>query len=136
MEKTNAEEGPKVTKYDVYAFDSEGMALFLQNSNYFEKIKMYRYVLTRSKQLEAEGTKEAKDKIPFYYLSSLELSNTEAIKKYLSGEITQEMIDKHEAEEQKVIDEIMKQLEERKQSKKGIKYRLQRFLGIQSKKSR
>lgn len=133
MEKTNAEEGPKVTKYDVYAFDSEGMALFLTNANDFEKIKMYRYVLNKAKELEQIGTKEAKDKIPYYHLASLELSNTESVKKYLSGEITQEMIDKHEEEDERVIEEIMKQLEERKQNKKGIKYRLQRFLGIKSK---
>ena len=133
MEKTNAEEGPKVTKYDVYAFDSEGMALFLTNANDFEKIKMYRYVLNKAKELEQIGTKEAKDKIPYYHLASLELSNTESVKKYLSGEITLEMIDKHEEEDERVIEEIMKQLEERKQNKKGIKYRLQRFLGIKSK---
>ena len=133
MEKTNAEEGPKVTKYDVYAFDSEGMALFLTNANDFEKIKMYRYVLNKAKELEQIGTKEAKDKIPYYHLASLELSNTESVKKYLSGEITLEMIEKHEEEDERVIEEIMKQLEERKQNKKGIKYRLQRFLGIKSK---
>ena len=90
MEAKNVEaEAPQVTPYDVYVFESESMAMFLNNSSNFEKVRMYRYILDRATEFEKIGTRDALNKMKMYLTAAMELEQTEAIQMYHNGEITQ-----------------------------------------------
>ena len=114
-------------RYDARIREAELMHRFLDESNDFEKIKMYQYVLKKAKYLEMLGTEEAREMIAFCWLSSMELENTEALKKYFNGEITQEMIDRWDREQ---AEAIARRFQEKAAEKKTFKYQVRKFLGL------
>ncbi len=114
-------------RYDARIKEAELMHRFLEESNDFEKIKMYQYVLKKARYLEKLGTDEAKEMIPFCWLTSMELSNSDAVSKFLSGEITQEMIDAYDQQQAELI---VKSMQERAAERKKPSYRFRKFLGL------
>ena len=102
--------------YDSIVMDYQKINDFIKSSNPEELIKLYKYVCRRAAELK----EEAKDMIPFYWLASQELENTDAIKMYLNGEITEEHLEAYEAQKQAEIDSIVKLLEERKKAKSPL----------------
>ena len=106
--------------YDSIITDAEDMAWFLRKYDDIDKINLYRYVLNKAKALSEEGTELNQEMISYCWLASMELEHTEAIQKYLNGEITQEDIDRHEAEKEQQIQEILQLLEQRKKNKKSM----------------
>ena len=120
--------------YDSRIKDADLMHRFLEESSDFEKIKMYQYVLKKAKYLERLGTEEAKEMIPFCWLSSMELEQTDALKKFFSGEITQEMIDEYDKAEAAIL---AAKLKARNDERKTLRYQMRKFLGLRpTKKTR
>lgn len=118
--------------YDGRIKDAERMRRFLETSDDFAKIKMYQYVLKKARYLDKLGTEEAREMIPFCWLSSMELENTEALKKYFNGEITQEMIDQHDKEE---AEKIVQEMQARRKERNSIGYKTRKFLGLKPKQN-
>ena len=118
--------------YDRRIMDAELMHEFLDNSNDFEKIKMYKYILKKARYLEKLGTDEAKEMIPFCWLSSMELEITDALQKFFSGEITQEMIDNWDHEQAAAM---VHRLQEKEAEKRTFKYQVRKFLGLRPKQN-
>lgn len=113
--------------YDARIKEAELMHRFLEESNDFEKIKMYQYVLKKARYLEKLGTDEAKEMIPFCWLSSMELEQTDALRKYFSGEITQEIIDQYDRAESEAL---ARRFQERKAERSTLRYQVRKFLGL------
>lgn len=114
----------------------EAMNRFLVRSSDYEKIALYRYALERAKQLESIGTEEAIEAIKPYWFTTLELDQTDAIRKYTSGEITEEMIEQHNREQEALVKAILEKFEQRRKEKKSFKYQLKKFLGIKQSRKR
>ena len=106
--------------FDSIISDYEDMKRYLAKRGEIELVKLYRYVLKRAKVLSVDKDKNA-DMISYCWLASMELEHTEAIQKYLKGEITQADIDAFEAEQEKLNEEILAMLE-KKQTEKRNKY--------------
>lgn len=106
--------------FDSIISDYEDMKRYLAKRGEIELVKLYRYVLKRAKALSVDKDKNA-DMISYCWLASMELEHTEAIQKYLKGEITQADIDAFEAEQEKLNEEILAMLE-KKQTEKRNKY--------------
>ncbi len=113
--------------YDSRIKDATLMSRFLAESNDFEKIKMYQYVLKKARYLEKLGTDEAKEMIPFCWLSSMELEQTDALRKFFSGEITQEAIDQYDRAQ---AEAIARRFQERKAERSTLRYQVRKFLGL------
>ena len=112
--------------YDRIVMDTDGMNGYIRNSCKEEQIKLYKYVCRRAAELKDDAHRE--EMIPFYWLASVELEQTEAVKLYLSGLITDEDLEAYEAkrqarreqaeaEKEAQIQEIMEKLAERKKAK-------------------
>ena len=124
------------SRYDYIVMDSERMADFMAKSNDFEKIAMYRNSLNRLRELRNSGVSDTNEQLKIYWFSTLELEQTDAIRKYNSGEITSEMVEQHEQEQQALIEEIMERFAQRRREKKSMKYQLKKFLGINNSRKR
>ena len=142
--------------YETIIKDTNLMAMFLKESSDFEKILLYRYVLDASKKLKDSDESQKKSNLPLYWLASMELGETEGVKKYIKGEISSEAVEKYieeknvmladpehakddllyrifeqseakKQEQRALIDSIIQQLEQRKEEKHTFKYQLKRF---------
>ncbi len=112
--------------YDAIITDAESMQDYIARYDDIEKINLYRYVLKRAKALSV-NKEENQDMISYCWLASMELEQTEAIKKYLSGEITLEEIDRYNAQKEAEIEEIVELLEQRKKARRSM---LKQFTGM------
>ena len=106
--------------YDAIITDAEAMKDYIARYDDIEKLNLYQYALRRAKALSA-NREENQEMISYCWLASMELEHTEAIQKYLKGEITQADIDAFEAEQEKLNEEILAMLE-KKQTEKRNKY--------------
>ena len=108
--------------YDSIIFEAKGIKGYLAKRHHnIEIIKLYKYVLKLAKTLADGNQEENKERISICWKASEELEQTDAVKKYLAGEITQVDIDAFEAEQEKLNEEILAMLE-KKQTEKRNKY--------------
>lgn len=105
--------------FDSIISDYEDMKRYLAKRGEIELVKLYRYVLKRAKVLSVDKDKNA-DMISYCWLASMELEHTEAIQKYLKGEITQADIDAFDAEQAEINRQIIERLEFKQKDKKRI----------------
>lgn len=105
--------------FDSIISDYEDMKRYLAKRGEIELVKLYRYVLKRAKVLSVDKDKNA-DMISYCWLASMELEHTEAIQKYLKGEITQADIDAFDAEQAEINRQIIERLELKQKDKKRI----------------
>ena len=105
--------------YDELIMDADSMRWFLEKYDDIDKVELYQYVLRKAKALSVDGENN-KEMISYCWLASFELEQTEAIKKYLNGEITPEDIKAHEEQKQKEIEEIVQLLEQRRKEKHSM----------------
>ena len=105
--------------YDELIMDADSMRWFLEKYDDIDKVELYQYVLRKAKALSVDGESN-KEMISYCWLASFELEQTEAIKKYLNGEITPEDIKAHEEQKQKEIEEIVQLLEQRRKEKHSM----------------
>ena len=106
--------------YDSIIEDYEAMSWFLEKYDDIDKILFYRYILNKARALSEQDVEENREAISYCWLASKELEQTDAIKKYLNGEITQEDIDRHEEEKAKQIEETVQILEKRRKEKNSM----------------
>jgi transcriptional regulator with GAF, ATPase, and Fis domain len=102
--------------YDDTIRDSEFMKEFLEKYDDIEKVKLYKYVLRRAKTL-SNDKEEDQEMISYCWLASMELEHTDAIKRYLNKEISEEDIAAYDAQKEAEIQQIIDLLEERKRNK-------------------
>ena len=112
--------------FDSIISDYEDMKRYLAKRGEIELVKLYRYVLKRAKVLSVDKDKNA-DMISYCWLASMELEHTEAIQKYLRGEITQDDIDEYNAQKEIEIEQIVELLEQRKKERRSM---LKQFTGM------
>ena len=105
--------------YDSIISDNESMRWFLEKYDDIEKVELYQYVLKKAKALSIDGEAN-KEMISCCWLASVELEHTDAIQKYLRGEITQEQIDEYNANKEEEIQQILDLLEARRREKKSV----------------
>jgi len=105
--------------FDSIISDYEDMKRYLAKRGEIELVKLYRYVLKRAKVLSVDKDKNA-DMISYCWLASMELEHTEAIQKYLKGEITQADIDAFDAEQAEINRQIIERLKFKQKDKKRI----------------
>ena len=106
--------------YDSIIVDYESMSWFLEKYDDIDKVNLYRYVLEKAKALSEQDKEANSEMISYCWLASVELEQTEAIQRYLRGEITQEDIAKHEAQKEQEIQEIVERLEQRRKEKNSM----------------
>jgi len=105
--------------FDSIISDYEDMKRYLAKRGEIELVKLYHYVLKRAKVLSVDKDKNA-DMISYCWLASMELEHTEAIQKYLKGEITQADIDAFDAEQAEINRQIIERLKFKQKDKKRI----------------
>ena len=105
--------------YDSIISDSEAMKNFIEKYDDIEKVKLYRYVLKRAKDLSSNG-EENQEMISYCWLASLELEHTDAIRKYFNKEITEEDINAYDAKKDVEIQEIVQLINKRRKEKNSM----------------
>jgi len=112
--------------YDAIITDAEAMKDYIARYDDIEKLNLYQYALRRAKALSA-NREENQEMISYCWLASMELEHTEAIQKYLRGEITQDDIDEYNAQKEIEIEQIVELLEQRKKERRSM---LKQFTGM------
>ena len=111
--------------YDSIAISNDLMKEFIATSSDEEKVNLYKYVCRRCAELKDKD--QAKAVMGYYWMASVELEYTDAIKRYLNGEIKDESLAQAEevlmakaeakAKEDAEVDAIMDLLDQRRRAK-------------------
>ena len=126
----NVEDDVNLSKdnyYDSIIMDSDNMHDFLERSDDMEKVQLYQYVLRKAKILSDEDKEKNQDLISFCWLASMELEHTEAVRRYLNKEITQEDIDEYERQKEAEVQQIVELIEQRRRNKNSM---IKQFAGM------
>ena len=126
----NVEDDVNLSKenyYDSIIMDSDNMHDFLERSDDMEKVQLYQYVLRKAKVLSDEDKEKHQDFISFCWLASMELEHTEAVRRYLNKEITQEDIDEYERKKEAEVQQIVELIEQRRKNKNSM---IKQFTGM------
>ncbi len=103
--------------YDSVITDNEAMKWFIERYDVIDIVSLYQYILRKAKALSDQDKEANKEMISMCWLASMELEHTDAVRRYLKGEITQEDVDEYEVKKQAEIDAIVELLEKRKKAK-------------------
>ena len=103
--------------YDSVITDNEAMKWFIERYDVIDIVNLYQYILRKAKALSDQDKEANKEMISMCWLASMELEHTDAVRRYLKGEITQEDVDEYEVKKQAEIDAIVELLEKRKKAK-------------------
>ena len=92
-------------QYEIIIRNSGMMARFLDESSDFEKILMYKYIMESARKIDNASPEENNTAIQFYWLASKELGNNEGVKKYLHGEISLETVEEYAQRKREILED-------------------------------
>lgn len=118
----NVEDDVNLSKneyYDSIISNEDDLKNFIAKRGDFEVIKLYRYALVKVKALSVDVEKNA-SLISVYWKASDLLQKTDALQKFLRGEITVADIDRFDAEQEEINRQIVERIELKQKDKNRI----------------